>query len=125
MKKKSKRTIVVEEIELVDNEGRTRALLSTHERTGLPFLGFLDEQRRYRVTIGMDAGNRAVFSMLRENGRPFFGCGDDGHGGLGLGLFDEKGSPAVTLTVHPNGERTIQLYDSNLNLIWQAPPSGG
>ena len=117
---KPRRTIVAEEIELVDNEGRTRALFSTHARTGLPFLGFLDEQGRYRVTIGMDLGNRATFSMLRENGRTFLGCGDDGDGRVGLALYDESGSPGLVLTIHPDGERCVQVYDTDRNLIWQA-----
>ncbi len=62
-KKKPKRTIVAEEIELVDGKGRTRALLSTHEETGMRSLSFLDEWRLARVPVGMDPVNRAIFSM--------------------------------------------------------------
>lgn len=123
MKKKSKRTIEAEEIELVDAEGRTRALLSTHQRTGLPFLAFLDELGNQRLVIGIDAPNRAVLSMMRENGRTFFGCGQDEQGRVGLTLFDESGSPGLTLRIDPSGERTIQVLDPNLNVMWEAPPS--
>jgi hypothetical protein len=121
--KKATSSIQVQELELIDDQGRPRALLSTHQGTGAPFLAFYDEKRRQRIVVGLDPPNRAVLSMYGESGHLFAGCGEDEHGRAELTLCDEAGQPAIVLATHPDGDRSIQVLDPEFKVIWHSAGS--
>lgn len=112
------RGIQVEELELVDRQGNLRALLALNKQTRLPFLAFYDDRGRQRVLVGLDRPNRTVLAMYRENGALLASCGDDEEGRVGLTLFDQHGAAGIIFVMHPNGERSIQILDSELEVVW-------
>lgn len=111
---------VVNELVLVDQSGRSRAVLSTDPQTGCPMLAFLDSKEQQRLVVGLQGKDLPFLSLGYEDGRAAAGCGMDDRGGAGFTLSDRSGSPAIVLMVHSDGTRSMQIYDENLKLVWSA-----
>jgi hypothetical protein len=97
-------------LQLTDQSGRTRLLVSVDEKSG-PTIGLANENQPV-TTITQQAflmGRNGFAVQIAENGLPSFS------------LSDRSGNPRVTLAILPDGSPSIGLTDGAGKLMWHAP----
>lgn len=128
-------TLSLKKLVLKDDDGRTRALLTTNEQdkvlflladtkgnvqleanvdqTGRPSVYLKDTNHKVRMTLFVDKTNNPTFSLTAPNGEPRLNAslhGEDPH----LALFDQAGTQRAFLAVDgANG--LLALFDNQQN----------
>lgn len=73
-----------------------------------------------RLMVGLSSGEHPLVSLLDADGRALIGMGTTAVGRIGLSVNDANGRPAVKITVHPDGQRTIHVFGRDQKLVWSA-----
>ncbi len=72
-KKTTEPTLVrAQKVQLVDSEGRTRAILTTSEPTGIPWLSFYDADGTGRLVLGLRSDGTPFIVLSDRDGRALF-----------------------------------------------------
>ncbi len=97
VKPSTPKLVRAQKFDLVDAQGRVRAVLSVNDK-GSPELRLVDKEGRGRATLG-----------LQDDGSP------------GLALWDEGGMARTVLDVWVGGGYGLSLRDKDGKAIWSAP----
>lgn len=84
-------------IEVVDEAGRTRALLAARPGDGAPALHFLDATGRLRIALVTVEGS------------------------TGLSLYDAEGRTRIVLAILPDAPPGLRLWDAAGRVLFRAP----
>jgi len=136
------KTVSAEAFQLVDGQGKTRALLALQD--GEPVLSLTDSQGHERVTLvasvpeaglrvlSADGKERAVLGELPDTsagltlsdyrGRPRAAMGEAG-GTVKLATVDTDGSSRFLLEMKGNADPTVRIMDAQGHTVW--PAQGG
>lgn len=117
------RTIEAEEFVLKDGTGKDRAVLATVE-DGTPFLGFIDKDRRLRVSFGLESTGAPLLSLIDKNNkvRLVLAVKPDVPDDLPvLILFNKDQEQRALLTIKPDGVPFVVLLNKDGKAIWKAP----
>lgn len=105
--------ITTPHLSLCDEQGRLRGVLSTTRlANGDPTLRLCDSKERERVVIEVD-GQTAKIVLNNENGTPSIGMGCDPSMGSSISLYDQVGRLMCSVSVAPDGERHVRLFDKH------------
>jgi len=110
--KKKRVAVIANEFYLEDDLGRTRAWLTTTKPEGQPELHFYDEEHRDRCVLYLNsASGDARLAFIGPDGQGQFGLGMGPDGRCGVEVNDANGRLAAIIAVHPDGSRSLQLFD--------------
>jgi hypothetical protein len=115
------KSIVTEEILIVDGQGRRRAWLTTKAHFGNPSLTLFDEAECERISIWLDKSQSPAIALLDALGRTLVGLAQMADGRIGIQISDADGMPSFHMTVYSDRSRQIELMDKDGTTIWSAP----
>jgi hypothetical protein len=123
-------SVKTKQLELVDNNGVSRALLTTVSG-GRPSLTLLDSNGQNRALLFLsDDGSPNL--VLVDNGRFVImdAAGQvrsaqrvDASGSPILTLHDSNGQTRTLLRLNPTGDAVQEIHDASGNVIWSALPT--
>ncbi len=115
----SESPVVVRELQLVDVEGRTRAVIEVTDAG--PTFRLLDERGDDRVVLTHDAEQTGLF-LQDGAGQIRVGVAQFAHGGGGVALHGEEGRGAAVLYL--KGKGSLSFYDQQGEVIDRIPSVG-
>lgn len=116
----SEKTVTTSELRLVDERGRTRALLSLLR--GSPRLIMTDEQGEFRLELGLGAQGRPVLSLRDQEGRPRTTVSVQSGGAPVILLNDDQGRKRASLSLSADGSPALIMSDKSGKdrlAVWQ------
>lgn len=107
-----KKIVTAEEFRLVDEKGKSRAVI-TMRGGGEPVLGFFGKDGRRRAIFGMRDDGTPAIGLYDKKGKERIKLVMDSDGSPAIRLSDEKGGNRVEVEVNSNGEPSITLLDGD------------
>jgi hypothetical protein len=114
------RTMVAQEILLVDAKGNRRGALSLN-KNGDPALSFYDHQGKLRTALQISDDEGLGFKLFDTNGALRLSLIINADQIPALRLFDSQRHPRALLGVDPQGEAALDFYSQEGKLLRELP----
>ncbi|MGH7934646.1 MAG: hypothetical protein ACREQN_16005 [Candidatus Binataceae bacterium] len=113
------KSMTAQEFALVDNSGKTRALLHLNA-AGAPVLDLFDTNGKLRAGLGI-ANDGVGLRLTDPQGATRVLLAVSGDGVAALRLYDAQGRPRALLGVDNEGEPALDFYADNGKLLRELP----
>lgn len=106
-------------LEIVDDRGATRILLSTWE-DGSPLIQLYDKSQTPRMQIGLDGEGNGTLAVSTSDGNAIIGLGVGESGEHGISIANKDGLPIITLLVNQNTGGIVAVRSASGDVIWKS-----
>ncbi len=119
----SRQVVKVQNLEIVDPNGKLRAQLNV-SRDGLVRMSFFSPHGKRRLAMGVLGDGEPALGMYDTLGNPRIGLNVPLDDSAGVRLVDAKGVPRMSINELEDGKTTIRVMDKNGNIVWSAAHHG-
>lgn len=116
----SRQTVKVQNLEILDPNGKLRAQLNV-SRDGLVRLSFFSPKGKRRLAMGVLGDGEPALGMYDTLGNPRLGLNVPLDDSAGVRLVDRHGVPRLSINELEDGKTTLRVMDKNGNVVWSAP----
>lgn len=112
--------LITRELQIVDPEGRQRAV-AVVTPDDLARLSFFSPSGKRRLALGVLADGEPAVGLYDTEGRARIGLNVPLDDSASVHLVDKGGRARANLVQLPNGNSTFEIYSEDGHLLWSAP----